>query len=254
MTNTTFQSFLKTIRWNVREYVSVRPKLWRFSTILRGSSHNIIGAQTDIVCEGYPRSGNSFAEAVFHITQGPLKIAHHRHVPAQLLLAEKMGKPALLLYRSPKDAVASAVLRRKGETTLGRELETWINFNRACLPIADTIVTVGFPTTTQHFKLVIAALNKKYNINLAIPKITNEALGELAFCEISRLAKARNKDAHLNYGSNLSAEVRAARTASLDALKADLERNHAGRLAVAHAIHDRLEMTSVLPQVSVGDV
>ncbi|RMG27959.1 MAG: hypothetical protein D6732_19595, partial [Methanobacteriota archaeon] len=45
----------------------------------------LIGARTEIVIEGYPRSANTFAVVAFRLAQNrPVKIAHHLHMEAQI--------------------------------------------------------------------------------------------------------------------------------------------------------------------------
>ena len=40
-----------------------------------------------------------------------MQIAHHAHVPAQLLEAVRMGLPAVALVREPEECVLSLVVR-----------------------------------------------------------------------------------------------------------------------------------------------
>ena len=68
-----------------------------------------------VVIEGFPRSGNSFARRAFIMAQGEnfdvARIAHHLHVPAQVIRAARWRIPTLVLLRRPKDAVLSLVIR-----------------------------------------------------------------------------------------------------------------------------------------------
>ncbi|MGD1922294.1 MAG: hypothetical protein ACFCAD_27420 [Pleurocapsa sp.] len=55
-----------------------------------------IEKDTDIVIEGYPRSGNTFASSAVRIAQTkPVKIAYRLHAPTQLICAAKMVIPAI---------------------------------------------------------------------------------------------------------------------------------------------------------------
>ena len=64
-----------------------------------------------VVIEGFPRSGNSFARRAFIMAQDETfdvtRIAHHLHVPAQVIRAARWRIPTLVLIRRPKDAVLS---------------------------------------------------------------------------------------------------------------------------------------------------
>src|SRR4051794_35640317 len=60
---------------------------------------------TDIVIEGFPRSGNTFAVVAFRLAQSrAMQVAHHLHIPAQLLWADRVGMPSMVLVRNPVDA------------------------------------------------------------------------------------------------------------------------------------------------------
>src|SRR5215204_2605761 len=68
-----------------------------------------------VVIEGFPRSGNSFARRAFIMAQDETfdvtRIAHHLHVPAQVIRAAQWQIPTLVLIRRPRDAVHSVVIR-----------------------------------------------------------------------------------------------------------------------------------------------
>ena len=118
----------------------------------------------DIVVEGYPRSGNSFAYyalQIAHESRGGLRIAHHLHAPAQLSRAARLGIPAVLLLRSPLDAAASFAQR---EPAIGGALALayWVRFHEDVLPYADSYVIAPFPDVTSDFGKVIARVNARF--------------------------------------------------------------------------------------------
>ena len=60
-------------------------------------SEQLVLTETDVCIEGFPRSGNTFAARYFRqFTQGA-RVAHHIHLPAQLLLAVEYRVPRVLL-------------------------------------------------------------------------------------------------------------------------------------------------------------
>src|SRR5215211_6607259 len=83
--------------------------------LLRQDVARIVTPDTQLVIEGFPRSGNSFARRAFVMAQSDTQIkhhiAHHLHVPAQVVRAARWQIPTLVLIRRPKDAVLSLVLR-----------------------------------------------------------------------------------------------------------------------------------------------
>src|SRR5205814_3293356 len=94
-------------RWEVRTFLGRYPAIALPLLRARGGDGFLapIRDETEVVIEGFPRSGNTFAVAAFHYAQRPrdVKIAHHAHVPAQLLSAVRLGLPAVVLVRDPEE-------------------------------------------------------------------------------------------------------------------------------------------------------
>ena len=73
----------------------------------------VLGPETDILIEGYPRSANTFAVAAFELAQErPVTVAHHLHVAAHVVAAVEAGVPVILLVRRPAEAIASVIARK----------------------------------------------------------------------------------------------------------------------------------------------
>jgi hypothetical protein len=59
--------------------------------------HCWVSRTTEIVIEGYPRSGNTFAVVAFRLAQGrEIEIAHHLHAAAQIKRAARLDVPAFI--------------------------------------------------------------------------------------------------------------------------------------------------------------
>ena len=55
---------------------------------------------SQLVIEGFPRSGNTWTEALIRAyAKDPVRLAHHSHAPAHVLYALKEKIPVLLLAR-----------------------------------------------------------------------------------------------------------------------------------------------------------
>src|SRR5215211_5813810 len=82
--------------------------------LMRQDVSRIVTPDTQLVIEGFPRSGNSFARSAFVMAQsespGKIRIAHHMHVPAQVVRAARWQIPTLVVIRRPRDAVLSFAL------------------------------------------------------------------------------------------------------------------------------------------------
>lgn len=122
----------------------------------------LVNRRTDIVIEGYPRSANTFSVVAFEYSQTcKVDIAHHLHVPAQILYAVRKGIPVIVLLREPADAVSSLITRYPG-TAISAVLHEYIGFYRAIVPVADKVVIGEFREVIENFGSVIARVNNKY--------------------------------------------------------------------------------------------
>jgi hypothetical protein len=121
-----------------------------------------VGADTELVVEGYPRSANSFAIAAIRRAQDrPLAIAHHQHVPAQVVAGAKSRIPTLVLIREPDQAVLSFVIREPFHT-LDQAFRHYIRFYGRVLPFRDAVLVVTFDEVTSDFGAVMRHLNQKF--------------------------------------------------------------------------------------------
>jgi hypothetical protein len=115
------------LRWEARSFAGQYP--WLCRRLVRHSGEYPTG-QTEIVIEGYPRTGNTFAVIAFQQAQPRVvSIAHHVHAPAPIIEASRHRTPALVLIRAPEEAVLSFVLRLP-ELTLRQALRSYVRFYR----------------------------------------------------------------------------------------------------------------------------
>ena len=99
-------------RFRIRDFVSTKPYLFWFlvKVGLIGGYKKISTKNCNIVIEGFPRSGNSFALSAFAYAHPDCdNIATHLHVAANVMLGVKYGVPVMLMLRSPVDAVKSLI-------------------------------------------------------------------------------------------------------------------------------------------------
>jgi len=119
---------------------------------------------TKLVIEGYPRSGNSFARRAFIMAQNDSEIkhhiAHHLHVPAQVVRAARWQIPTLVLIRRPKDAVLSLVLR--DPLSVDQALRYYVAFYETVEGYRDAYVLGRFEEVTEDFGEVIRRINDRF--------------------------------------------------------------------------------------------
>lgn len=126
-----------------------------------------IEQDTDIVIEGYPRSGNTFASSAFRLAQTkPVKIAYRLHASSQLICAAKMNIPAIVLIRQPEDAVLSWVIHRS-HLTIEQALKGYISFYQAILPYQASFIIADFDRVIGDFGAIIREVNQKYQTNFS---------------------------------------------------------------------------------------
>jgi hypothetical protein len=149
-------------RYSARALASRYP--WPFLPIVRHRHPGqIVDADTELVIEGFPRSGNTFAVVAFELAQGrPVKIAHHLHAAAQVTCGVRLGKPMLVLIRDPVEAVSSHLVREPGVTPR-QGISNWIRFYRSVEPMASKILVARFEDVTTDFGSVIDRLNERFN-------------------------------------------------------------------------------------------
>ena len=141
----------------------------------------IVGVDTELVIEGYPRSANTFAVKAFQLSQPQaVRIAHHTHSIGQVLWAIRHGIPTIVLIRNPKDVIASLAIRyieiRNFEIPLSIAFQEYINFYKPLLhdKHRDEIVAANFDDVINDFGNIIMQTNKKFNTSFTVFKATPE--------------------------------------------------------------------------------
>ena len=141
--------------------------MFGIDTEIEGLRWGVIRQDTDIVIEGFPRSGNTFASTAFRIAQNrPVKLAYRLHAPIQLIMAAKMNIPAIVLIRNPEDVILSWVIHRP-YITVKQALRGYINFYECITPYLSDFIIADFETVTSDFGKIIGKVNEKFNTNFA---------------------------------------------------------------------------------------
>jgi hypothetical protein len=235
---------LRRLAYSTRAVVSVHPTLYlpfaRRKYAWDGG--RVVVRDTELVIEGFQRSGNTFAVVAFEIAQGrEVKTAHHLHAAAQIVAAAKMSIPTLVLIRDPEDVVLSQMVREPG-TGAGQALANWIRFYEHVLPCRDRVIIAGFDQVTSDFGEVIRRVNQRFDTRFAEFEHT-EANVERCFDLIERNNRER-------YGV-LSEPMVARPSARRDALKdAVRQRYEVDRLAPLRARAARV-YRALVPSPSV---
>jgi hypothetical protein len=128
----------------------------------RGVANRLVDRDTELVIEGFQRSGNTFAVFAFEMAQErPIKSAHHLHSSAQVARAVKLGIPVMLLIRDPRDSTVSHVIREPC-VPMQQALKAWTRFYERVLPFRDRVLVADFSRVSTDFGTVIRDFNEKF--------------------------------------------------------------------------------------------
>lgn len=143
--------------WIFLPTVRFRPVLYKHD-----DPHRWVSRTTEIVIEGYPRSGNTFTVVAFRQAQGrEIKIAHHLHAAAQIKHAARIGVPAIMLVREPSEAILS-VVTRDPQASMRFAIRSYIRFYSAIAPYLEKTVVAPFATATSDLTSIIRTVNTRY--------------------------------------------------------------------------------------------
>jgi hypothetical protein len=164
-------------------------------------------AGTELVLDGFPRSGNSYARVAFdHANEDKVVVASHSHSYRVVEVAVARGIPAIVLIRSPRAAVASAVQYLDG-VPVGAALRYWIRYYERIERVLDRVVLADFADVTGDFGAVVRRCNERFGTSFAVYEAKPAA--ERAVAEGVRLSALARVDAqHLDRVVGLPSDAR----------------------------------------------
>jgi glycosyltransferase involved in cell wall biosynthesis/SAM-dependent methyltransferase len=174
----------RSLRW-VRERLGDNPRY--LPLLLRATplgTTRRITSETELVIEGFPRSGNTFAHfAVLHAEPGAV-VTSRVHAPAQVKAAVRQSTPVLITVREPLATIASAAVAAEHVPIRSLLLE-YIHHYRQVVPLLDRVVIATFDDITTDFGAVMRALNERFG--LGFREFRHTAVGEAeVFASIAR--------------------------------------------------------------------
>ena len=133
-----------------------------------------LDASTELVIDGFFRSGNTYAVAAFQLAQPrPVRLAHHLHAPAALLPATRRGIPAVLPVRDPRAAVLSSVVMMP-HVPPSRMLRWWVAYHECLERRVARLVVAPFDLIIGDFGAVIDLINRRHATRFARYQATSE--------------------------------------------------------------------------------
>jgi hypothetical protein len=219
-----------------RRYLGRHPFLFYNFHRLKSSRRDLlVDRRTQIVIEGFPRSGNTFAVVAFEQAQREsIRVAHHLHMPAQVIRAVRWGIPTLLLARKPTDAALSWVIREP-RVPIRQALKHYVSFYEKAAEYRDALVVGFFEEVTRDYGMVLDRVNAKFGTGFS-PFVHSEDNVKCVFDRIEEMHRAKR-------GGRLDekqiAHPSAVKAGLKDALKKELEAPEVRKLtARAEAVYD----------------
>jgi hypothetical protein len=123
---------------------------------------------TELVIEGFPRSGNSFATTAFGLAVGPdVRRSSNSHLAGQVRIAVSKRLPTLVLIRRCGDAAASLCVAAPYLRPVDAVRE-WLRFYRAVRPLQDGFALATFDEVTTDFGAVVARVNQRFGTSFPL--------------------------------------------------------------------------------------
>lgn len=121
-----------------------------------------VNRNTQLVIEGFPRSANTFAVLTFNEAQPEkLPLAHHMHVPAQIIRGVRWKIPTIILIRNPKDAVISFVMYDQ-QVSINQALKLYVSFYKSVYSYKSECVIASFEEVVNNYSSIIQKTNDKF--------------------------------------------------------------------------------------------
>lgn len=157
------------IREQVRQYIGEHPFLFFNFYRLRPRYRDLlVDRATQLVIEGFPRSGTTFAVVAFEQAQRKsVRIAHHLHMPAQVMRAARWRIPTLVLMRKPTDAVLSLVIREP-RISIREAMKHYVSFYEKVAGYRSAFVVASFEEVTQDYGTVLERVNAKFSTRFSL--------------------------------------------------------------------------------------
>jgi len=166
--------------WTLRTWIGRYPALFdAFFRAFNEDTSRLVEADTEIVMDGFPRSGNSFSLHAFCWAQGrQVKITWGVHSPSQVIGGVRGGKPVCVLIRRPDEAI-NALLRKVPHLVLKDLLCAYRLYYESLLPYNGSFVIGVFEEVIGDFGRVIHRVNQRFGTHYRVIDLaTHQAFSE----------------------------------------------------------------------------
>lgn len=150
--------------------------LLRWSRRNHWSQAKIVTRDSEIVIEGFPRSGNSFACSAFRKANPSVtRIGTHVHMPCQIIMATRYQIPCIVLLREPVAAVCSLIAfsmqigdrERCGDAKTVADINGlfhyYADFYERTYKVREQVVWAPFKQVTRDFGAIVTEVNNHFH-------------------------------------------------------------------------------------------
>jgi hypothetical protein len=160
---TSLRRRLRQVPYGARYLLNAYPAIYVPLSWLRhrDKTNWLVQRDTDLVIEGFGRSGSTFAVLAFELAQTrSVRTAHHTHAAAQVIRAARFGVPTLLIVRDPVGAALSHMVRRG--IPARPALAAWSRYHARILPYRERFVIVRSEALSTDLASAIRELNIRF--------------------------------------------------------------------------------------------
>lgn len=163
---------------------------------------------TNLVVEGFPRSGNTFTVvALRHVYGDRVSIASHVHHPGQIKEAVHRGLPCVLVVRPPIETLASYLIA--GPHGRPRQvLKEYRYYHREVARLADDVVVATFDQVTTDLPAVVERVARRWSLPLE-PFVLTAADTEAIFERISQEHRRHHPNSQVEMAAGRPSQQRA---------------------------------------------
>jgi len=148
------------VRWRAWQRLGAHPLYLQVSR--RRPRRAALDAGTELLIDGFPRTGNTFAVLAFQTAQSrPVHVAHHLHISGHVVQAVRRGVPAVALIRKPEATVVSTMMWWP-HVRARDALVAYTRFYARMLPLRDACVFADFDEVTSDFGAVVRRVNGRF--------------------------------------------------------------------------------------------
>jgi hypothetical protein len=237
---------MQEVRLSLINYVGRYPLIFGYLAELGSGRDLLVRQTTDLCVEAPPRSGNSFFVVGFKMANPLAVVAHHHHVPAQVIKAFRLKVPVVTILRNPIDSALAKAAPGNEPFLIGTTLRRWLTFWGRLKSRLELASPVTFESVISNPGGVIDAVNKKYGTGFSTEFPDEKAV--FASIEASRrsiLGPASD--------STPSPNVPDSRTAEMEKILRPMAEAHP-RAREALVLYDDVRSQMALRGLSLGPV